>query len=125
MECMCLPGGVGENQFSELELGGAGTKELCAGGSSAGHEARCEKFWLDLSEWLRKKEESPCLCKGKKKASILVLIFIFMIKINNFKLLVFDVPLGRNPNNFNDADVIHRSTISMNHCSFFLTKRRN
>lgn len=110
MEGRCLPSGVGEDQFSELELGGTGTKELCAGGNAAGHEACCEKFWLDLPEQFRKKKNLTF--QKKKKGSILFLIFMFMIKINNFKLMVFDIPQGRNSNNFKDADVVHRYFIS-------------
>lgn len=50
VECTCLLTGVGGDQLSELGLGGTGTKGLCAGGNSAGHEACCERFWLDLTE---------------------------------------------------------------------------
>lgn len=120
--CVC-PVVLEGDQFSELELGGTCTKGLCAGGNSAGHETWVWKVLAGSLRIVQKEEKSHCL--WKKKGIHLLSHLYFMIKINNFKLLVFDTPLKRSPNIFKDAEVIHKYIISMSHCSFFLTKKRN
>lgn len=58
---VCLPGGVGGGQFSELELGGTGTEGLCAGGNSAGHEACVWKVLAGPLRLVQEEDKSRCL----------------------------------------------------------------
>lgn len=108
--CVCprqflrVPAALGGGEFPQRELGVAGAKGLCAGGNSAEHQAPAREVFVGSLRIVPKAPKSHCPCE---KAPICFLVFIFVIKIKNFRQLLFGLPLEGSSHNFRDPNVNH------------------